>query len=61
MVVFSVLHLPREILIAAGILSIFTFAYSWPLLPFKNKKRLRDFGWLKITVLASVWTVVTSI
>src|ERR1700744_4348164 len=43
------------------ILGAFTFAYSWPLLPFKHKKSLRDFGWIKIIVLASVWTISTSV
>jgi hypothetical protein len=32
-----------------------------PLLPFKNKKRLRDFGYLKIIVLTGVWTTATSV
>ena len=49
------------VLEAAGILAVFAFAYFLPVLPFKNKKRLRDFGWLKITVLATVWTTATSI
>jgi 4-hydroxybenzoate polyprenyltransferase len=49
-------------LVAGGVfIAAFTFAYSLPLLPFKNKKRLRDFGWLKILVLAGVWTSVTSL
>ena len=45
----------------AILLGVFAFAYFLPLLPFGNKKRLRDFGWLKITVLAGVWTVATSV
>jgi 4-hydroxybenzoate polyprenyltransferase len=50
------------VLVAGGVfIAAFTFAYSLPLLPFKNKKRLRDFGWLKILVLAGVWTSVTSL
>ncbi len=42
-------------------LGIFAFAYFLPVLPFKEKKRLRDFGWLKIIVLAGVWTTATSV
>lgn len=61
MTVSSLFSLSKEILIACIILAMFSFAYSWPLLPFKNKKRLRDFGWLKILVLTGVWTIVTSI
>ena len=47
--------------LASIALSFFAFAYFLPLLPFKSKKRLRDFGWLKIIVLAGVWTVATSV
>jgi 4-hydroxybenzoate polyprenyltransferase len=61
MVITSLFWLPMQILVACIILAAFTFAYSWPLLPFKNKKRLREYGWLKIAVLAGVWTIVTSI
>jgi hypothetical protein len=43
------------------VLALFSFAYSLPLLPFKGKHRLKDIGWLKIFVLASVWTSVTAI
>ncbi|MCB0698169.1 MAG: hypothetical protein KDC07_12445, partial [Chitinophagaceae bacterium] len=30
-------------------------------LPISNPKRLKDFGWIKITVLTTVWTIVTSV
>ncbi|MCB0699649.1 MAG: UbiA family prenyltransferase [Chitinophagales bacterium] len=60
--VFSVFSLPNEILIACGVLGLLSFSYSIPLLPFKDKKkRLKDFGWIKILVLAAVWAIVTSI
>jgi 4-hydroxybenzoate polyprenyltransferase len=61
LVITSLFWLTREVLIAAIILAMFTFTYSWPLLPFRNLKRLREIGWLKILVLAGVWTIVTSI
>ena len=50
-----------ELQLSSVALGIFAFAYFLPLLPFGNKKRLRDFGWLKITVLAGVWTMATSV
>lgn len=53
--------LSRQVMVAAGLLGLFAFAYFLPVLPFKNKKRLRDVGGLKITVLAGVWTTATSI
>lgn len=43
------------------VLGVLSFAYSLPILPFKNRKRLREYGWLKILALAGVWTVVTSV
>lgn len=57
----SVLYLPADILIACTVLAALSFSYSIPLLPFKNKKRLKDFGWIKILVLTLVWTIVTSV
>jgi len=59
MVIASLFWLSMEMLITCIVLSIFTFTYSWPLLP--GKRRLREYGWLKIMVLAGVWTIVTSI
>ncbi|MEI8279065.1 MAG: hypothetical protein WCG87_04825 [Bacteroidota bacterium] len=50
-----------RIFTACIILGFLSFAYSLPLLPFKNKRRIREFGWVKILVLASVWTIVTSV
>ena len=50
-----------QMVISSSVLGMVTFAYFLPILPFKNKKRLRDFGWLKITVLAGVWTIATSV
>ena len=61
MVFTSVFRLSGEILVACVILSLFTFAYSWPILPLKSKKRLREYGRIKILVLTGVWTIVTSI
>lgn len=58
---FAALHLPQNILVACAILAVLSFSYSIPLLPFKDKKRLKDFGWIKILVLTSVWTIVTSV
>ncbi len=54
-------HMRFQMIAASTALGVFAFAYFLPLLPHKEKKRLRDFGWLKITVLASVWTIATSV
>ncbi|OJW82359.1 MAG: hypothetical protein BGO69_17380 [Bacteroidetes bacterium 46-16] len=57
----SLFWLSWKILLGCVVLGFLSFAYSIPLLPFENKKRIRDFGWIKITVLTSVWTIVTSV
>jgi len=40
-------------------LGAITLFYSLPVLPFTNKKRLKDFGVLKIITLTLLWTLVT--
>ena len=42
------------------VLGCLSLAYSLPLLPFTRRKTIREFGWIKILVLTSVWTIVTS-
>ncbi len=40
-------------------LGTISFLYSFPFLPFTNKKRIKDFGLLKIITLSLLWTLVT--
>jgi len=54
-------RLPLALQLSSIGLGIFAFAYFLPLLPFGDKKHLRDFGWVKISVLAGVWTMATSV
>ncbi len=61
LMVYSLLSLPGRVVVLSVVLGAFAFAYSLPLLPFKNKKRLREFWWVKILVLAGVWTTATSV
>jgi len=35
------------------------FLYSFPLLPFSKRKRIKDYGFLKIITLSLLWTLVT--
>lgn len=51
---FSFTHL-----IIVGILGALTVLYTFPFLPFPGKRRLKDFGLLKITVLTLTWTIIT--
>lgn len=40
-------------------LGVIAFFYSFPFLPFGKKKRLKEFGILKILTLTLLWTLVT--
>ena len=42
-----------------GIVAAVTILYSFPFLPFKHMKRLKDFGLIKILTLAYVWALIT--
>ena len=53
-------QLPMQVAIACAGLAAISFAYFIPILPGK-RKRLRDFGLLKITLLTTIWTVVTAV
>jgi 4-hydroxybenzoate polyprenyltransferase len=44
------------ILLALGAIA---FLYSFPFLPFPNKKRIKDYGLMKIVTLALLWTLIT--
>jgi len=57
--IIGVTHLKSKHFLALGIIAIITILYSFPLLPFKRKKRLKDFGLLKILTLSYVWTLIT--
>ena len=50
-------HLKHFIFLLA--LGAISFLYSFPFLPFTNKKRIKDFGSLKIITLSLLWTLVT--
>ncbi len=53
--------LPFMALVVCGISGALAFAYFLPALPFGNKRRLRDYGMVKITVLTAVWAVATAV
>lgn len=62
--ILAVLALPvmtPNMILMCGVLGFISFAYTLPILPFKNRRRIRDIGWLKILSLTVVWTIVTSV
>jgi len=58
---FSVTNLSFKSVITGCLSGVFAFAYSMPALIWQNKKRLREYGLLKILVLTGVWTIVTAV
>ena len=51
---FTIFHF-----IFLSIMALVAFLYSFPVLPFRKKKKLKDFGLIKIVTLALLWTLVT--
>ena len=61
MIAYGIIGQSRSVQLVSICLGAFAFAYFLPMLPFAQKKRLRDYGGVKIIVLAGVWTIATSI
>lgn len=60
MLLSGIMLLGTRVMTVCAILGLLAFAYFIPSLPFR-KKRLRDFGLLKIVVLTGVWTATTAL
>ncbi len=58
---YSLTGLSERSVIAGSCAGILALGYTMPALRWQNKKRLRDYGILKILVLTGVWTIVTAI
>ncbi|MBE2290492.1 MAG: UbiA family prenyltransferase [Chitinophagaceae bacterium] len=54
-------NLNTNVMFTGTALAAFALAYYLPSLPLPQKKRLRDFGLVKIFVLTSVWTIATAV
>jgi 4-hydroxybenzoate polyprenyltransferase len=59
--VIALPYLSIEVLVGCAALGFLAFAYSTPLLPFRYKTRLKDYGLLKIHVLTAVWVMVGTV
>jgi 4-hydroxybenzoate polyprenyltransferase len=59
LILFSFLSFRLHHFMVLGILAAIAFLYSFPVIPFWRKKRIKDFGFLKILTLALLWTFVT--
>lgn len=59
LILYSLLSFHLKHFIFLLVLGTISFLYSFPFLPFTNKKRIKDFGLLKIITLSLLWTLVT--
>ena len=59
LILFSLFSFHLHHFIILLILGAISSIYSLPLIPFGKKKRIKDFGLIKIITLALLWTIVT--
>ena len=59
LILFSFLSFRLHHFIILAILGAIALLYSFPVIPFGKKKRIKDYGFLKIITLALLWTLVT--
>ncbi|MEO8412170.1 MAG: UbiA family prenyltransferase [Ginsengibacter sp.] len=59
LILFSFFSFRLHHFIILGILGVIAFLYSFPLLPIGRKKRIKDYGFMKIITLSLLWTLVT--
>jgi 4-hydroxybenzoate polyprenyltransferase len=52
-------YLPVKVILVSVALGLLSLGYSLPILPFPQKKRLKDWGILKLLLLSLVWASVT--
>jgi 4-hydroxybenzoate polyprenyltransferase len=57
LVSFFSFHLKHFLILAC--LGAISFLYSFPFLPFSNKRKIKDFGFWKIMTITLLWTLVT--
>lgn len=55
----SLFFLSFKVVLASAVLALLSFAYSFPIFPFLKRKKLKEYGLLKIVLLSLVWTLVT--
>lgn len=59
LILFSFLSFRLHHFIILAILGVIAFLYSLPVIPFGKKRRIKDYGFIKIITLALLWTLVT--
>jgi 4-hydroxybenzoate polyprenyltransferase len=56
---YCLFYLPWKVIAVSAGLGFLSLGYSLPVLPFPQKKRMKDWGILKLILLSLVWTCVT--
>jgi 4-hydroxybenzoate polyprenyltransferase len=59
LILFSFFSFHLKHFIILGCLGAISFLYSFPFLPFEKKRRIKDYGLLKILTITLLWTLVT--
>jgi 4-hydroxybenzoate polyprenyltransferase len=59
LIIYSLFGFHLQHFIILFILGCISFLYSFPFIPFAQKKRIKDYGFLKIITLSLLWTLVT--
>jgi 4-hydroxybenzoate polyprenyltransferase len=59
LIIYSLFSFRFHHLIILLIFGAISILYSFPWLPFTNKKKIKDYGFLKIVTLSLLWTLVT--
>ena len=59
LILFSLFSFHLDHFIVLAFLGFISVLYSFPFLPFGSRRRIKDYGFLKIITLALLWTLVT--
>lgn len=59
LILFSFFSFRLHHFIILGVMGVIAFLYSFPVIPLGKKRRIKDFGFLKILTLSLLWTLVT--
>lgn len=59
LILFSFFSFHLQHFIVLAILGCIAFLYSFPFLPFGKRKRIKDYGFVKIITLSLLWTLIT--
>lgn len=59
LILFSFFYFKLKHFIILALLAAISFLYSFPFLPFAKRRRIKDYGLLKIVTLSLLWTLVT--